>query len=36
MQIDRLKRDSAPFRLAIDYGLVIESENEVKFYFEKL
>ena len=35
LQLERLERDSAPFRMARDYG-IIESKNiEVKFYFEK-
>lgn len=35
-QIERLKRDSPQFRMAIDYGLIQETKIEVKFYFETL
>ena len=34
LQIERLERDSAPFRMARDYGLIKTSEIEVKFYYE--
>lgn len=34
MQIERLKRDSPSFRMALDYGLIKETETKVKFYFE--
>lgn len=36
MQIERLKRDSSSFRMALDYGLIKETEIQVKFYFETL
>ena len=36
LQIERLERDSAPFRMARDYGLLNETQKEVKFYFEKI
>ena len=36
MQIERLKRDSSSFRMALDYGLIKETETKVKFYFETL
>jgi hypothetical protein len=35
MQIERLRRDSAPFRLAEDFGSVVEVAIPVRFYFEK-
>jgi len=34
-QIERLKRDSSGFRLAVDYNL-INYKTDVKFYFEQL
>ena len=34
LQLERLERDSAPFRMARDYGLIKTSEIEVKFYYE--
>jgi hypothetical protein len=34
-QLDRLRRDSAPFRLAEDYGLIRATGAEVVFYFER-
>ena len=34
-QIMRLRRDSRPFRLAEDFGLVQATGNEVVFWFEK-
>lgn len=36
LQTERLKRDSSAFRIALDYGLIQETEIEVKFYFETL
>ena len=33
-QVNRLRRNSAPFRLAEDYGLVRETNNSVIFWFE--
>lgn len=33
-QIGRLNRYSSNYRLAKDYGLVLENEPKVKFYFE--
>ena len=35
-QCDRLRRDSAPFRLAEDYGRVERRDGGVKFYFETM
>ena len=35
-QIDRLKRDSSAFRMALDYGLIEIKEDDVVFYFESL
>lgn len=35
LQVERLKRDSPQFRMALDYGLVEEKDIKVKFYFEK-
>jgi 5-methylcytosine-specific restriction endonuclease McrA len=36
-QVERLKRDSNQYRLAVDYGLIIEEyKPKVTFYFEKL
>lgn len=34
-QVDRLKRDSNQFRLALDYGLIEITDKDVEFYFEK-
>jgi len=34
-QIERLKRDSPQFRMALDYGLIKETNIKVEFYFEK-
>ena len=34
LQLERLERDSAPFRMARDYGLIKTSEIEVKFNYE--
>lgn len=34
LQIERLKRDSSQFRMALDFGLITETKSEVKFYFE--
>ena len=36
LQIERLERDSAPFRMARDYGLINTADIEVKFYYETL
>lgn len=36
LQIERLKRDSPQFRLALDYGIIKETKTEVKFYFETI
>jgi hypothetical protein len=33
-QVKRLRRDSAAFRLAEDYGQVYETRSDVIFYFE--
>jgi 5-methylcytosine-specific restriction endonuclease McrA len=33
--LDRLERDTPNFRLAKDYGLIIEQPQKVVFYFEK-
>jgi len=33
-QVTRLRRDSAAFRLAEDYGIVCEKDCSVVFYFE--
>ena len=35
LQLERLERDSAPFRMARDYGLIEEKDIKVEFYFEK-
>lgn len=32
----RLLRDSAAYRLAMDYGLITPTDKPVEFYFEKL
>ena len=34
LQLERLERDSAQFRMARDYGLIKTSEIEVRFYYE--
>lgn len=34
MQIERLIRDSAQFRLAMDFGIIKETQTPVKFFFE--
>lgn len=36
LQLERLERDSAPFRMARDYGLIKTTDIEVKFYYETL
>lgn len=36
LQLERLERDSAPFRIARDYGLINTTDIEVKFYYETL
>ena len=33
-QVERLRRDSAPFRMAEDFGLVEQTHEAVNFYFE--
>ena len=33
-QIERLKRDSPQFRMALDYGIITETNSQVKFYYE--
>jgi 5-methylcytosine-specific restriction endonuclease McrA len=35
LQLERLRRDSPGYRLALDYGLIKENEKKVVFYFEK-
>lgn len=35
MQVDRLRRDSAAFRLAEDFGVVEQTEKPIVFWFEK-
>ena len=35
LQTERLKRDSASYRMALDYGLITENLESTKFYFEK-
>jgi 5-methylcytosine-specific restriction endonuclease McrA len=35
-QLERVNRDSAGYRMAKDYGLIVEKEIKVVFYFEKL
>lgn len=35
LQVDRLNKYSSSYRMAKDYGLVVESKVDVKFYFEK-
>lgn len=35
LQIERLNLRSAGYRIAKTYGLIQETKNEVKFYFEK-
>lgn len=34
-QVERLLRDSSQFRLALDYGLIEITDNDVEFYFEQ-
>lgn len=34
LQIERLKRDSNQFRMALDFELITETENHVRFWFE--
>lgn len=34
-QVERLYRDSSAFRLAYDFGAVIDTVTPVKFYFER-
>lgn len=36
MQVERLNRDSANYRLAKDFGLIDETSRGVYFYFERL
>ena len=33
-QCERLKRDSSQYRMAIDYGLIKETDNKIVFWFE--
>jgi uncharacterized protein (TIGR02646 family) len=35
-QLERLPKYNANYRLAMDYGLITESQKPVKFYFETL
>lgn len=35
MQVKRLRRDSSAFRIAEDFGVVIETRNSIVFWFEK-
>ena len=35
LQVERLRRDSPPFRLAEDFGIVEATDNPVVFYFER-
>ena len=34
LQLERLERDSAQFRMARDYGLIKTSDIKVRFYYE--
>jgi 5-methylcytosine-specific restriction endonuclease McrA len=34
-QTERLARDRSQYRIALDYGLIVETGNPVVFYFEK-
>lgn len=34
LQVERLKRDSSAFRMALDYDLIKESGKKVKFWYE--
>ena len=34
-QCERLKRDSNQYRMALDYGLITETRNQIIFWFEK-
>lgn len=36
LQIERLQKSSPQFRMAIDYGLLVETKKDVKFYFETI
>ena len=35
LQVDRMKRDSSSFRLALDYESIKETKADIKVYFEK-
>ena len=35
MQAKRLRRDSAAFHLAVDFGIILETRKPVVFWFEK-
>lgn len=35
LQLERLKRDSNQYRLAFDYGMIIENHEPIVFYFER-
>lgn len=35
LQLDRLFRYSSSYKLALDYGMVIENRSPILFYFEK-
>lgn len=35
-QLNRLKRDSSNYRLALDYGMIKENNEPIVFYFEKV
>lgn len=34
-QLIRVRRDSASYRMAFDYGMITENSNNVIFYFER-
>jgi len=35
LQLKRLKRDSASYRMAFDYGMIKENTEQIKFWFER-
>jgi 5-methylcytosine-specific restriction endonuclease McrA len=35
LQLVRLKRDSANYRMALDYGMITESNKPIEFWFER-
>lgn len=35
LQVARLKRDSNQFRMALDYGLIVETKSPIVFWFER-